>query len=1844
MASGFLKIDGRITREASVLDLVEASAPGNTASIGKFYASSGDNKPHFVSSGGTDYDLSVGVPAGSDGQIQYNNGGVAGGDSDLAWNDSTKKLTVGNGGNTVGVYHDGTDGHIDTSTGDLYLSPNGAAVVSVSSDLSVTGDVLANAAITLVSGGTINSTSNGNINIAPNGTGILTLASDVQLTGGGNITNGTVTSLTIPATEVGVVIGSGTADPTGVNGQIYYKSDTHAFRAKVNGAWTDLSATQLSALSDVGVTTATAGRLLVADGDSWESQAISGAIAFDGTGATSFSSASFASAADTDVMLMLDASESSYKRITKANFLNGYGVMEGYSDWGYLDTNGPTGSGGPNLVYQFDNTATQLNDRVAGTYNLTAQSTYLDIPFTVIGRTKAIRGASRTTSLSDAERPTGAATAEFVGIITGDSGSEQYIFGISATGESLATNTLFSLYTNATGQLYIFAEYGTGTNIIEAFDVNVPLNVPVYIALTRDSAGTGYSLYINGVLMDTLTAANAPQKDSSGNVQNLGVLCDGSGFSYTSPGMASSFRLTVGEEFTQTQITEVWNSIAVSLGDIPSFSLSDLSDVGVTTGTAGRVLIADGDSWESQAISGAIALDGTGATTFNATAETTANDADLVLIYDDSAADYRRMTRANFLSGISLDTAYNSGYEITVDGNPVTLTVPYGANNAGLLIDQNDSLNDPAALIIDNAGTGAAIDLQGVGRKITSASSNLTIETTTVGSIYVTAASAVNISAGTNTDIDSSLSVSGNILLTSGGILQTSSNGNLVLQPNGTGTTRIGGGSPSIITTAGDLFITGALEIGTTLWLASGGTIGTSSNGDINLNPNGTGIVSVGAELQGSVIQATTLTTSSNGDLTISPDGTGVIVASSDLELSGDLFFDTGVYISGTATVLSFTDTIVGTVTLSDLYNSGADQLSDLTDVSSSTATSGNILIANGSTFASQDVDGAITLSSTGATAFTSTTSTAGNDADLLLIYDSSVPGYRRITRANFVSDIYYPPGGSSGHIQYYDGSGFAGESNLYWDSTNKRVGIGTDSPSAGLTLVADDVVNCAIYIESSVSATTSPLISCRKARGTPSSKADVVSGDEIGTFYASPWVSSAYRVGGYLVFKADTVGATWASQDMIINLPTTNGFVNEIVRFTHEKRLGIATDSPGGTIGIKASDTYIDRDGSGNMTFTDAIGSTWTLTELATSGVDSLIQCPEVSDATATTGNILIANGSTYAAQSFSGAISLSSTGVTAFTSTESTSAADADLVLIYDDSEPGYRRITRANFLTGVASNPGGSSNNIQYNSSGSFGGISYLNVDTANTAIVLGDATAAPWAQQGMFVSANTDHAYLGLTSASAGNTAVLSGYTVGGTHSSPTATTSGRALFQIQAGGLRGSSWSTNKAVGGVISFVAAANYATNPSTDINLWSIQDGSSSGANRYTIDGNTGDHLWYGNGASPSNYMTLTGDGTLEVTQCNIEQSSAGTTWTDLPKHNIYAYGTNSLAQGYLRFVKANGSAGTPTAVTNGDYLGQVLFGGFYATGSELTQGSAFISARAKENWSSGNYGTELVFATTPNTTSSYVVRMRLTQEGYLALGTESPVTQIHAVGTTYETSSQRLSRYSNDNGPAYFVFDKARGSESSPSAILNGDYIGQIQWSGYDGSTQNGGAIIRSKATENWSGTGKGNELHFYNCANGSTTNQLSLKIEQDGVLWIPFCYGNTASGGTALYINSSGELGTGTSSLRYKKDIEDVGNIDWLYELGVKKFKFIDQTDDVPCYGFIAEEVHELDPSLVIYEKDGEQRPHGLMYERFIPLAVRGIQENKSRYDTLKEEYDQLKLRVEQLETEMAEIRA
>jgi hypothetical protein len=83
------------------------------------------------------------------------------------------------------------------------------------------------------------------------------------------------------------------------------------------------------------------------------------------------------------------------------------------------------------------------------------------------------------------------------------------------------------------------------------------------------------------------------------------------------------------------------------------------------------------------------------------------------------------------------------------------------------------------------------------------------------------------------------------------------------------------------------------------------------------------------------------------------------------------------------------------------------------------------------------------------------------------------------------------------------------------------------------------------------------------------------------------------------------------------------------------------------------------------------------------------------------------------------------------------------------------------------------------------------------------------------------------------------------------------------------------------------------------------------------------------------------------------------------------------------------------------------------------------------------------------------------------------------------------------------------------------------------------------------------------------------------------------GATVSGGVAVFINSSGQLGTMTSSARFKDEIKPMDKTSEAI-LGLKPVTFHYKSDskDTPQFGLIAEEVAEVNPDLVVRDEKGE----------------------------------------------------
>lgn len=141
----------------------------------------------------------------------------------------------------------------------------------------------------------------------------------------------------------------------------------------------------------------------------------------------------------------------------------------------------------------------------------------------------------------------------------------------------------------------------------------------------------------------------------------------------------------------------------------------------------------------------------------------------------------------------------------------------------------------------------------------------------------------------------------------------------------------------------------------------------------------------------------------------------------------------------------------------------------------------------------------------------------------------------------------------------------------------------------------------------------------------------------------------------------------------------------------------------------------------------------------------------------------------------------------------------------------------------------------------------------------------------------------------------------------------------------------------------------------------------------------------------------------------------------------------GDNYGAANMINFVarRARGTFALPTAVQTDDALFLLSGRGYGATGFS-SGGRANISGNAAQAWTDSAHGTYLRFSTTSNNTVVLSEQMRLDQGGNLGIGTTTPTSKLHVVGTANITSDLTASG------------NTTLGANSSSSMTVNGTTI--------------------------------------------------------------------------------------------------------------------------------------------------------------------------------------------------------
>ena len=187
--------------------------------------------------------------------------------------------------------------------------------------------------------------------------------------------------------------------------------------------------------------------------------------------------------------------------------------------------------------------------------------------------------------------------------------------------------------------------------------------------------------------------------------------------------------------------------------------------------------------------------------------------------------------------------------------------------------------------------------------------------------------------------------------------------------------------------------------------------------------------------------------------------------------------------------------------------------------------------------------------------------------------------------------------------------------------------------------------------------------------------------------------------------------------------------------------------------------------------------------------------------------------------------------------------------------------------------------------------------------------------------------------------------------------------------------------------------------------------------------------------------------------------------------------------------------------------------------------------------------------------------------------------------------------------------------------------------------------------------FSSTGTGNIAIGFNAGNNVSTASSVICIGLPGQDVSNSCYiGNifnvTSSGGTAVFINSDGKLGTTTSSKRFKKEIKPMDKAsEAIFALKPVSFRYTKDVDRAGTsqFGLVAEEVEKINPDLVVRDKEG--KPYSVRYEQVNAMLLneflkehRKNEEQQATIAGLKKEVTSLAATVKEQATQIQRVSA
>lgn len=314
----------------------------------------------------------------------------------------------------------------------------------------------------------------------------------------------------------------------------------------------------------------------------------------------------------------------------------------------------------------------------------------------------------------------------------------------------------------------------------------------------------------------------------------------------------------------------------------------------------------------------------------------------------------------------------------------------------------------------------------------------------------------------------------------------------------------------------------------------------------------------------------------------------------------------------------------------------------------------------------------------------------------------------------------------------------------------------------------------------------------------------------------------------------------------------------------------------------------------------------------------------------------------------------------------------------------------------------------------------------------------------------------------------------------------------------------------------------------------------------------------------------------------------------------------------------------------------------------------------------------GSNIVFATGATTPQT---RMVIAGSGYVGIGTTAPIGALHINNNNGPDTADDfwMTTYSNTATPGMFAV-RARGDQTTPTPILNGDTLFTLSMNGYNGSLNRNAATIKVVATNDFNTSPTADMIFYTNSGGAAATEKMRIMASGNvgigatspaakldvtdtstttSAIIVPRAGNftgttangmvryNTASNLFEFYQNGTWVNYTTVSDGRLKTNVEPVTHgLDIVKQLNPvfydwdKKNPRTQSFRDKHEVGFIAQEVEKVLPEVV---DQGADSYRSVQYGKIVSVVVAAVKELYSKFLGHDE-------KIKKLETENAALKA